>query len=73
MEELRNKTTNVESNFLSVTQATISFIIFWDFSMFYQISFHDKWNDVRLLLRSMVYTHESHELPNNLRLRILGN
>ena len=33
---------------------TVSFIIFSDFCMFYQISFHHKGNDVRLLLINMV-------------------
>ena len=36
-------------------ESTITFIIFWDFLIFYQIFFHHKWNDVRLLLMNMVY------------------
>ena len=36
---------------------TISFLIFWDLKRcFANFSFHDKWNDVRLLLINMVYT-----------------
>ena len=44
--------------------ATISFIIFWDFSMFYQIFLSAQ------VKRWAIITHE---LPNDLRLRILGN
>ena len=51
--------------------ATISFIIFWDFSMFYQIflSPQVKWWAI------ITYKEYElpHELPNDLRLRILGN
>ena len=35
---------------------TITFIIFWDILMFYQISFHHKWNVAGLLLTNKVYT-----------------
>ena len=42
--------------FFSYLLATISFIIFWDFLIFYKFSFHHKKNDVRLLLINMVYT-----------------
>ena len=48
---------------------TISFIIFWDFSIFYQI-FHSpqvkRWTII-------TYKHGIYELPNDLRLRILRN
>ena len=33
---------------------TISFIIFWDFLMFFRFSFHHKWNHAWILLISMV-------------------
>ena len=49
--------------------ATISFIIFWDFSMFYQIflSRQGKRNAI------ITYKHGIYELPNDLCLRMLGN
>ena len=52
---------------------TISFIIFWDFSMFYQIFFSPQ------VKRSAIITYKHgiyglhHELLNDLKLRILGN
>ena len=39
----------------SSERPTTTFIIFWDFLVFYQISFHHKWNDARLLLMNIVY------------------
>ena len=51
----------------------ISFIIFWDFSMFYKIFFSPQ------VKRWVIITYKHgiyelpHELPNDLRLRILGN
>ena len=57
---------------LIMSQPAISFIIFWDFSMFYQIFLSPK------VKRSAIVTYKhgiyklSHELLNNLRLRILG-
>ena len=46
---------NVFFENLPLTRPTIMFIIFWDFSMFYTFSFHQKWNDGWLLLIKMVY------------------
>ena len=57
----------------TVDKPTISFVIFWDLSMFYPIFFSPqmKWWTI------ITYKHGiyelPHELPNNLRLRILGN
>ena len=36
--------------------ATTTFIVFWDFLMFYQIFLLPQWNDARLLLINMVNT-----------------
>ena len=48
--------------------ATIIFIIFWDFLMFYQIFLLPQ------VKRSVSISKLlSHELPNDLKLRILGN
>ena len=44
------------SKCISGVVSTTICIIFWDFLMFYQISFHHKWNDARLLLINMVHT-----------------
>ena len=52
--------------------AAISFTIFWDFSMFYQIFISlqvKRW--VIITYKHGIY-ELSHELPNDLRLRILG-
>ena len=46
---------------------TIRFIIFWDFSIFYQISLSPQ------VKRWASIYEMPHELPNDLRLRILGN
>ena len=52
---------------------TISFIIFWDFSMFYQIFLSPQVERCAII----TYKHGIYELPhefsNNLRLKILGN
>ena len=37
-------------------ESTITFIISWDFLMFYQIFFHHKRNEAWLLLINMIYT-----------------
>ena len=53
--------------------STISFIIFWDFSMFYQI-FHSPHMKRRTIITYKHVIYElPHELSNDLRLRILGN
>ena len=56
------------------TTATISFIIFWEFSMFYQIFLSPQ------VKRWVIITYKHgiyelpHELPNDIRLlKILGN
>ena len=54
-------------------KCTISFIIFWDLSMLYQIflSPQVKWCAI-ITYKQGIY-ELPHELPNNLRLWILGN
>ena len=55
------------------TKATIIFMIFWDFLMFYQIFILPQVKRYVII----TYKHGMYELPqelsNNLRLRILGN
>ena len=54
-------------------EITVLVMIFWDFFMFYQISFSPQ------VKRSVIISNKGgiyelpHELPNNLRLRKLGN
>ena len=49
--------------------SAISFIKFWDFSMFYQIFLSPQVKRVAII----AYKHGICELPNDLILRILGN
>ena len=53
--------------------ATISFIIFSDFSMFYQIFLSPQVKQCAIITDKHGIYKLRHELPNNLRLRILGN
>ena len=55
--------------YFSIFWATISFIIFWGFSMFYQIFLLPQVT----LCAIITYKHRIYELPNNLRLKILEN
>ena len=59
-------------NFLTVA-ATFILIIFWDFLMFYQIFLWPqvKWHAITTYKRRIYKL--PHKLPNNLRVRILGN
>ena len=56
---------------------TVSFIIFWDFLMFYQIFLPSQVKRCAIITyRHGIYElpyELPHELPHNLRLRILGN
>ena len=64
---------NILILWLNSSHRTIGFIIFWDFSMFYQIF------PLPQVKRCAIITYKHgihelpHELPNGLRLRILGN
>ena len=51
----------------------ISFIIFWDFSMFYQIFLLPQVKRCAIITYKHGIYELPHELPNDLRLRILGN
>ena len=70
MEESYNliTTTGKAVNFFS-SLTTISFITFWDFSMFYQIFISPQVKRWTII----TYKHGIYELPNNLRLRKLEN
>ena len=52
---------------------TIIFIIFWDFLMFYQIVFSPEVKRCAIITYKYGIYEFSHELPNHLRLGILGN
>ena len=52
---------------------TILVIIFWDFLMFYQIFFSPQVKRIVIISNKNVLYELPHELPNYLRLRILGN
>ena len=54
-----------------VISITISFIIFWDFSMFYQIFLSPKLKRWPIIHYKHGIYELPHELPNNLRLSIL--
>ena len=54
-------------------QATMSFIIFWDFSMFYQIFLSPQVKRWAIITYKYGIYELLHDLPNDLRLRILGN
>ena len=53
--------------------STISFITFCDFSMFYQIFLSAQVKRCAIITYKHGIYELPHELPNNLRLRILGN
>ena len=53
----KSKMVSFASSVAPASRSTISFKIFWDFSMFTKFSFHYKWTEVRLLLINMVYTN----------------
>ena len=55
--------------FSRVSKPTIIFIIFWDFFIFYQISLSPQAKRSAIISNK----HGIYELPNDLRLRILGN
>ena len=52
---------------------TISFMIVWDFRMFNQIFFSPQVKQLVIVAYKHSIYELPHELPNNLRLRILGN
>ena len=54
-------------------QATICFILFWDFSMFYQIFLSSQLKGCGIITYKHGIFELPHELPNYLRLRILEN
>ena len=54
-------------------EATISFIIFWDFSMFYQIFLSPQVKQCAIITNKHGIYELPHKLPNDLRLRKLGN
>ena len=56
-----------------VTKPTISFIIFWDFSMSYQIFLSTQVKRWAIITYKHGIYELPHELPKNLRLEILGN
>ena len=58
---------------LYVLVPTISFIIFWDFSMFYQTFLSPQAKRWAIITDKHGVYKLPHELPNNLRLRILEN
>ena len=53
--------------------STIIFITFWDFLMFYQIFLSAEVNQCAIITYKHGIYQLPHELPNDLRLRILGN
>ena len=57
----------------SWVQPTIMEILFWDFLSFYQIFFSPKVKQSMIISNKQGVYELPHELPNNLRLRILGN
>ena len=52
---------------------TITFIIFWDFLILYQIFLSPQVKQCAVITYKHVLYELPHELPNDLRLRILGN
>ena len=68
--ELDDTTLTAKAKYpINFTQSTIIFIIFRDFSMFYQIFLSPQVKRLAII----TYKHGIYELPNDLRLRILGN
>ena len=57
----------------ALRQPTVSFIIFWDFSMFYQIFPSSQLKRWAIITYKHGIYELPHELPNDLRLRKLGN
>ena len=62
-----------DSLLISRYLATISFVIFWDFSMFYQIFFSSQMKRCANITYKHCFYELPHELPKDLRLRILGS
>ena len=69
----KSKMTSFASSVAPTSRSTISFKIFWDFSMFYQIFLSLQVNRSAIITYKHGIYELPHELPNNLRLRILGN
>ena len=63
----------VGSQSVLVSLSTIIFIIFWDFLMFYPIVLSPKVKRRAIITYKYGIYELFHELPNNLRLKILGN
>ena len=57
----------------SWVQPTIMEILFWDFLLFYQIFLSPKVKQSMIISNKQGVYELPHELPNDLRLRILGN
>ena len=57
----------------STLDPTISFKIFWDFSMFYQIFLSPQVKRWAIITYKHVRYELPHQLSNDLRVRILGN
>ena len=58
---------------LFISRATTTFTIFWDFLMFQQIFFSSKVKRCAIINYEHGIYELPHELPNELRLKILGN
>ena len=58
---------------ITASNATIIFIIFWNFLIFYQICFSPQVNRSVIITWKWGIYEFSHELPNELRLRVSGN
>ena len=58
---------------MSEKRPTIIFIIYWDILMFYQIFLSPQVKRSAIISNKQGIYELPHELPNDLRLRILGN
>ena len=74
---IKNETKEEEGGFISMflgtLGATISFIIFWDFLIFYQFFFSPQMKRCAIITYKHGLYKLSHKLPNDLILRIIGN
>ena len=62
-----------KTKFWEISSSTISFIIFWHFSMFYQIFLSPQVKRWAIITYKHGIYQFPHELPNDLRPMILGN
>ena len=72
-EEVQEFTSRWGQNLVNVRIRTVSFIIFWDFSIFYQIFFLPQVKRWAIITYKHGIYELSRKLLNDLRLRILGN